>query len=92
MISVIIPTLNEEKTIGQVVTLARRSKMVDEVIVVDDKSLDRTVEEAKQAGASVITSTKIGKGASMCDGLLLARNNIIVYPDGDIDKLCRRCN
>jgi phosphoserine phosphatase SerB len=86
MISIIIPTFNEEKTIGQVVTLVRQSKAVDEVIVVDDKSLDRTVEIAKQSGASVITSTKIGKGASMLDGLLVAKNNIIVYLDGDIDN------
>lgn len=86
MISVIIPTLNEEKTIGPVAALARQSKGVGEVIVIDDKSTDQTVEVAKEAGASVITSTKIGKGASMKDGLLVARNEIIVYLDGDIDN------
>ncbi|MBI4833768.1 MAG: HAD-IB family phosphatase [Planctomycetes bacterium] len=86
MISVIIPTLNEEKTIGRVITLARQSKGVDEVIVVDDKSVDRTVEIAKESGTSVITSPKIGKGASMMDGLLVAKNNIVVYLDGDIDN------
>ena len=86
MITVIIPTLNEEKTIAQVITLALKSKDVSEVIVVDDKSLDRTVEIAKESGASVITSTKIGKGASMRDGLLVSRNSIIVYLDGDIDN------
>jgi len=86
MITVIIPTLDEEKTIGPIVSLARHSKNVDEVIVVDDKSLDRTVELAKEAGASVIISTKIGKGASMKDGLLLTRNDIIIYLDGDIDN------
>lgn len=86
MISVIIPTINEEKTIAQVVSMARKSKNVSEVIVIDDKSLDRTVETAKEAGASIITSTKIGKGASMKDGLLVARNEIIVYLDGDISN------
>ncbi|MFH1226270.1 MAG: glycosyltransferase, partial [Planctomycetota bacterium] len=86
MISVIIPTLNEEKTTSQIVALARSAKNVDEVIVVDDKSMDRTVEVAKEAGASVITSTKIGKGASMKDGMLVARNEIIVYLDGDISN------
>ena len=86
MISVIIPTINEEKTIARVVSLARQSKGVTEVIVIDDKSLDRTVQAAKDAGASIITSTKIGKGASMKDGFLVARNEIIVYLDGDISN------
>ena len=85
-VSVIIPTLNEEKTIGQVVSLVKKQKSVTEVIVVDDKSFDRTVEEAKNAGAQVILSTKIGKGASMRDGLLLAKNEIIVYLDGDVEN------
>src|SRR3989339_639231 len=86
MISVIIPTINEEKTIARVVSLALRAKAVTEVIVIDDKSLDRTVEAAKEAGASIITSTKIGKGASMKDGLLVPHNDIIVYLDGDISN------
>lgn len=85
-ISVIIPTLNEEKTIGPVVRLVKKQKSVSEVIVVDDKSFDRTVEEAKNAGAQVILSTKIGKGASMRDGLLLAKNDIIAYLDGDVEN------
>jgi len=84
MISVIIPTLNEAKTIGQVVHLAKKSPKVTEVIVVDDKSLDNTVEEAQKAGAIVITSTKMGKGASMKDGLLYATNQVLVFLDGDI--------
>ncbi|MFH1231666.1 MAG: HAD-IB family phosphatase [Planctomycetota bacterium] len=86
MISVIIPTINEEKTVSQIVSLARKSKNVSEVIVIDDKSLDQTVEAAKESGASIITSTKIGKGASMKDGLLVARNEIVVYLDGDISN------
>jgi len=85
-VSVIIPTLNEEKTIGQVVSLVKKQKSVTEVIVVDDKSFDRTVAEAKNAGAQVILSTKIGKGASMRDGLLLAKNEIITYLDGDVEN------
>lgn len=86
MITVIIPTVNEERTIARVVSMARNSKGVSEVIVIDDKSLDRTVAAAKEAGASIITSTKIGKGASMNDGFLVARNEILVYLDGDIDN------
>ena len=85
MITVIIPVLNEEKTIGKVIHFVKKTQSVNEVIVVDDKSTDNTVQEAKNAGASVITSTKIGKGASMRDGLLVAKNEIIVFLDGDGD-------
>ena len=84
MITVIIPALNEEKTVAQVVALVKQSKNVTEVIVVDDKSLDQTVEEAINAGATVITSTKLGKGASMKDGALVAKNDILVFLDADI--------
>lgn len=85
MISVIIPVLNEADSIASVVAFARSAPGVTEVIVVDDKSLDESVALARDAGAKVITSTKLGKGASMKDGLLCATNDIIVYLDGDID-------
>ncbi|MEP7375406.1 MAG: HAD-IB family phosphatase [Chitinophagaceae bacterium] len=84
MITVIIPALNEEKTVARVVKLAKESPNVTEVIVVDDKSMDETVKEARNAGASVVTSTKLGKGTSMKDGVLVATNEIIVFLDADI--------
>lgn len=85
MITVIIPTLNEEEHIANIVNFAKEQPHVTEVIVVDDKSLDKTVSIALQCGAKVITSTKIGKGASMKEGILCASNEIIVFLDGDID-------
>lgn len=84
MITVIIPALNEEATVGQVVQLARNSPNVTEVIVVDDKSMDRTVEVSRKEGATVITSTKLGKGTSMKDGVLVAQNEILAFLDADI--------
>jgi len=84
MITVIIPALNEENTINGVISLVKQSKLVSEVIVVDDKSLDKTVEISLKAGAKVITGTKLGKGASMRDGLLVAQNEIILFLDADI--------
>jgi glucosyl-3-phosphoglycerate synthase len=84
MISVIIPALNEGRTIGHVVRLAKDSANVSEVIVVDDNSSDNTAEEAQRAGAAVITSTRLGKGTSMKDGLHYATNSIIVFLDADI--------
>lgn len=87
MISVIIPAINEERTIGSVVRIAKSHPDVGEVIVVDDKSFDNTVSEARQAGASVITSTRIGKGSSMREGLLISSGSVVVYLDADLDKL-----
>lgn len=84
MITVIIPTLNEENTISQVVELVKQNKLVTEVLVIDDKSLDATIKHAKCKEVKVYTSTKLGKGASMRDGMLLATNEIIVYLDADI--------
>lgn len=84
-ISVIIPALNEEKTIAKVIRIAQNSNNVDEVIVIDDKSVDRTVKISKAMGARVITGTELGKGSSMLDGLRAAKNDILVYLDADVE-------
>jgi glucosyl-3-phosphoglycerate synthase len=84
MITVIIPTLNEQTTISQVVRLIKKAPEVTEILVIDDKSLDDTIKHAKREKVKIYTSTKLGKGASMRDGMLLANNEIIVYLDADI--------
>jgi HAD superfamily phosphoserine phosphatase-like hydrolase len=60
---------------------------VGEVIVVDDGSIDGTPELARAAGARVVTSTMLGKGASMEDGLREARFEFLLYLDGDLQGL-----
>ncbi|MBL8203730.1 MAG: HAD-IB family phosphatase [Blastocatellia bacterium] len=87
MISVIIPALNESATISSVVKFAHAQAQVTEVLVVDDGSIDGTPEIARSAGARTITSTMLGKGASMHDGLLAAQNDLLVYLDGDLRSL-----
>lgn len=87
MVTVVIPVLNESATIGSVVQFAQRSPLVNEVIVVDDGSIDGTPELASAAGARVITSTMLGKGGSMEDGMRLASNEAILYLDGDLRGL-----
>ncbi|HTQ29082.1 MAG TPA: HAD-IB family phosphatase [Puia sp.] len=84
MISVIIPALNEEKTIRKVIRQAKRNENVSEIIVVDDQSMDHTVAEAKKEGVKIITSTVLGKGHSMREGMMFAKNEIIVFLDADI--------
>ena len=85
MVSVIIPTLNEQETIESIIKYAFGNDHVSEVLVIDDKSVDDTVAIAKAAGAKVFSSTRLGKGASMREGILLAKNEILVFIDGDIN-------
>jgi glucosyl-3-phosphoglycerate synthase len=85
--SVVIPALNEAKRIADVVAYAFADPATAEVIVVDDSSIDDTAARAKRAGAQVITASMLGKGGSMCDGIAIANNDIIVYLDGDLAGL-----
>jgi glucosyl-3-phosphoglycerate synthase len=85
MISVIIPALNEEKTITQVVSYCWQFPLVTEVIVIDDNSEDNTAALALQAKATLIKSKKIGKGISMQEGVAAASNPFLVFLDADID-------
>ncbi len=85
MVTVIIPALNEEKTISSVIQLVGKSPTVDEILVIDDKSADDTIKQARKfPKVKIYTSPRLGKGASMRDGMLLAQNDVLVYLDADI--------
>jgi glucosyl-3-phosphoglycerate synthase len=84
---VVIPALNEAARIASVVRYAWSDPATAEVIVVDDSSIDDTATLARAAGAKVITSSMLGKGASMHDGLLRATQDLVVYLDGDLAQL-----
>lgn len=84
MVTAIIPTLNEEKRIGEIISFLKTKSLVTEIIVIDDGSVDATFSIAKDLGAKVYLSTMLGKGASMADGLHRAQNDIVLYLDGDI--------
>ncbi len=86
-VSVVIPALNEAEHIAGVVAFARADVLTAEVIVIDDSSTDDTVLLAERAGARVVTSTLLGKGASMQDGVRVAKHEILVYLDGDLSGL-----
>lgn len=85
MLTVIIPALNEENTIRQVVKYCLSEPGVTEVIVVDDKSEDNTKSIATAAGATVIISASRGKGISMKEGIDASANEFIIFLDADID-------
>lgn len=80
-ITVVIPCLNEEQGIVQV--LSRMPSFVDEVIVVDNDSTDRTAEMAGRHGARVLHEKIRGYGRAYKTGLIQAQGDIIVTLDGD---------
>lgn len=80
-ITVVIPCLNEEQGIEKV--LRRMPEFVDEVIVVDNGSTDRTHDVARSFGATVIREDVRGYGRSYKRGFRSATGDIIVTLDGD---------
>ena len=80
-ITVIIPCLNEEQGIEQV--LRQMPDFVDEVIVVDNGSTDRTSAVAASFGAQVIREDVRGYGRSYKRGFSQATGDLIVTLDGD---------
>lgn len=82
--AVIIPALNEERSIGIVVGSIIRD--VDRVIVVDNGSSDRTIDVARDAGARVVHQHERGYGAACLRGLDELRSDppdIVLFMDGD---------
>lgn len=80
-ITVVIPCLNEEQGIEQI--LGRMPEYVDQVIVVDNGSTDRTSEVAQSYGAQVIREEVRGYGRSYRRGFASAQGDLIVTLDGD---------
>jgi glucosyl-3-phosphoglycerate synthase len=99
-ISLCIPTLNEEKTIGKEIVLfkselMRRYPLLDEIAVIDSGSTDETREVAASFGADVYLSKEIiprlgekrGKGENLWKAIYQLRGDIIVYIDADIKNI-----
>lgn len=80
-LTVVIPCLNEEQGIEEV--LKRMPSFVDQVIVVDNGSTDRTAEIARSYGAMVIREDVRGYGRSYKRGFASVTTDLIVTLDGD---------
>ncbi|MFC8075461.1 glucosyl-3-phosphoglycerate synthase [Streptomyces sp. NPDC057307] len=97
-VSVVLPALNEETTVGRIVSVIRRELMagpaplVDELVVIDSGSTDRTGEVAAAAGARVVHRDDIlprlpavpGKGEVLWRSLLVTSGDIVCFVDADL--------
>ncbi len=99
-ISLCIPTLNEEKTIGKEVLILRselmdRYPLIDEFAVIDSGSSDKTLEVASNFGADVYLASEIlpevgdkrGKGENLWKAIHQLNGDIICYVDADISNI-----
>ena len=102
-ISLCIPTLNEEKTIGKETVIFRselmeRYPLIDEFSVIDSGSEDRTLEIAASFGADTYLASDIlpemgdrrGKGENLWKAIYQLKGDIIVYVDADITNIHSR--
>src|SRR5690242_20914204 len=82
-VSVVIPTLNEERNIPHV--FADLPDGIDEVVLVDGGSVDRTVEVARELRPDVVVvqQTRTGKGNALACGFAACTSDIIVMIDAD---------
>jgi glucosyl-3-phosphoglycerate synthase len=95
-VSVVIPARNEELTVGEVVAgiarLSANTGLVDELVVIDSDSTDKTSENAARAGATVYRAREIaphldafpGKGEALWKSLLVTHGELLVFVDADL--------
>ncbi|MER6731306.1 glucosyl-3-phosphoglycerate synthase [Streptomyces puniciscabiei] len=96
-VSVVLPALNEEETVGDIVAVIRHDlveqvPLVDEIVVVDSGSTDRTSAVAAAAGARVVHRDEIlpripavpGKGEVLWRSLLVTTGDIVCFIDADL--------
>ena len=99
-ISLCIPTLNEEKTIGKEVLILRselmeRYPLIDEFAVIDSGSKDKTLEVAGNYGADIYLASDIlpevgdkrGKGENLWKAIHQLKGDVICYVDADISNI-----
>jgi hypothetical protein len=97
-ISVVVPALNEERTVGAIVSkirhaLMERTGLIDELIVIDSGSADRTAQVARAAGARVLTREDIlphvpvqsGKGEVLWRSLFASQGTYLCFIDADLE-------
>jgi glucosyl-3-phosphoglycerate synthase len=104
-VSVVIPARDEEATVGAVVATLRaelmvRHPVIDEIVVVDDGSVDATARRAVEAGATVVTTSAgagpplqqrgppgRGKGEALWRGVHATTGDVVAFCDADVINL-----
>ncbi|WP_321430070.1 S-layer glycoprotein N-glycosyltransferase AglJ [uncultured Methanolobus sp.] len=87
-VCILLPTLNEEATIGQVIR-DFRSEGFDNILVIDGNSKDKTREIAEAEGARVVVQTGKGKGQAIKQSFELIKEDYVVMADGDGTNLAK---
>lgn len=84
-VTAIIPAYNEEKTIGDVIEVVKKVKLVDEIIVVSDGSIDKTVDVAKKQKVEILDlRDNLGKGGALNKGVNATQSEILLFLDADL--------
>ncbi|MGY1752174.1 glucosyl-3-phosphoglycerate synthase [Blastococcus sp. SYSU D01042] len=96
-VSVVLPARNEEATVGLLVgdvveRWMHRTRLVDELLVVDSDSTDATADVARAAGADVVATTEVlpahgtrpGKGEALWKSLAATTGDVVVFLDSDL--------
>src|SRR5690349_18793546 len=82
MLSVIIPTINEEGNLATI--LPQLKKYADEIVIVDDGSTDGTLKISAEYGCKIVNRGKrMGVGSAVYDGVRAASHNIVAVMDAD---------
>ena len=87
-VSVVIPAYNESDTVENVIKVVQSLDYVNELIVVDDGSSDKTAEIAEKAGAIVVRHTSnSGKGSALNTGFNKSTGDVVAFIDADLHNV-----
>lgn len=92
-VSALIPAYNEERNIGQIISILKKSRFIDEIVCINDGSRDKTLQIIQSIPAIQIINLKknCGKANAIVKGLKKANGEIVVFIDADVIGLKEDC-